>query len=80
LSCLTAVVALDAKLNVEKDSAGKDLETIEKKIVLRLRRMLTEHSADDIDSSGVNLVLVFTIHLVHNYTYIFNFTAMNQSS
>jgi len=34
-------------------TAGRDIKTIEKKIVLRLKRILTEHSASDTDSDQV---------------------------
>jgi len=47
-------VAVDAKLNANSaDGATKDLKTIENKIVLRLKRILTEQSAEDIDSNEV---------------------------
>jgi len=50
---LTVVVAVDAKLNANGETAGRDIKTIEKKIVLRLKRILTEHSASDTDSDQV---------------------------
>jgi len=51
---LTAVVALDAKLNANNIcGAGKDLKVIENKIVLRLKRILAEQSAEDTDSNEV---------------------------
>jgi len=50
---LTVVVAVDAKLDVTGESAGKDLKTIENKIVLRLKRILAEHSVVDTDSHEV---------------------------
>ena len=47
-------MAVDAKLNANSaDGATKDLKTIENKIVLRLKRILTEQSAEDIDSNKV---------------------------
>jgi len=53
---LTVVVAVDAKLNSNGESAGKDLKTIENKIVLRLKRILTEHFAEETDVDEVNVI------------------------
>jgi len=53
LCILTVVVAVDAKLTVNSNNAGIDLKTIENKIVLRLKRILAEHSAGDTDSDKV---------------------------
>jgi len=51
---LTAVVAVDAKLNINSNSVGTDIKMIENKIVLRLKRILADLSADDTDSDDVN--------------------------
>jgi len=50
---LAVVVAVDAKLNINSDSAERDLKIVENKLVSRLKRILTECSADDTDSDKV---------------------------
>jgi len=58
-------VAVDAKLNANSaDGATKDLKTIENKIVLRLKRILTEQSAEDIDSNEV-AIYVFVLFVLY---------------
>ena len=64
-------MAVDAKLNANSaDGATKDLKTIENKIVLRLKRILTEQSAEDIDS---NEVAIYVCVLVCFICFVFFF-------